>query len=176
VFATIDNQAFANAFLYMGVTAIVANQAPNSRRDGLFLTGTPSPRVYRMANVQGYDPTGLSPAPRTITELKARGRRMEPAELTARVDELAGSGVKVLLLHYALLPDQYAWWRPARAISGGHDRRARATTYPETISAGVMAFVRTSRYSLELCRPRRARVAGAVGPPRPYDEYLEPER
>ena len=33
VFATIDNQAYANAFLYMGVTAIVANEAPSSRRD-----------------------------------------------------------------------------------------------------------------------------------------------
>src|SRR4030095_11244654 len=58
VFATIDNQAFANAFLYLGVTAIVANQAPSSRRDGLFLTGTPSPRVYRMDTVQGHDPHG----------------------------------------------------------------------------------------------------------------------
>src|SRR3954471_3168922 len=43
VFATIDNQAFANAFLYMGVTAIVANEAPSTRRDGLFLSGNPSP-------------------------------------------------------------------------------------------------------------------------------------
>ena len=106
VFATIDNQAYANAFLYMGVTAIVANEAPSSRRDGLFMTGTPSPRVYRMASVQGYDPKGLSPAPRTITELMTRGRKMDPAELTKRVDELASDGVKVLLLHYSLLPDQ----------------------------------------------------------------------
>ena len=176
VFATIDNQAFANAFLYMGITAIVANEAPSSRRDGLFLTGTPSPRVYRMARVQGYDPTGLSPAPRTIAELLARGRRMELAELRERVDTLASSGVKVLLLHYALLPDQLrAVAAHAREIGLVTIGELGATTYPEAISAGVTAFVHTSRYSLELAPPDlRAKVAAApFGPPRiAYDEYL----
>jgi hypothetical protein len=176
VFAAIDNQAFANAFLYMGITAIVANEAPSSRHDGLFLTGTPSPRVYRMARVQGYDPTGLSPAPRTITELLARGRRMELAELIGRVDELASSGVRVLLLHYALLPDQLrAVAAHAREIGLVTIGELGATTYPEAISAGVTAFVHTSRYSLELAPPDlRAKVAAApFGPPRiSYDEYL----
>ena len=176
VFATIDNQAFANAFLYMGITAIVANEAPSSRRDGLFLTGTPSPRVYRMARVQGYDPTGLSPAPRTIGELLARGRRMEVAELIERVDTLARSGVKVLLLHYALLPDQLrAVAAHAREIGLATIGELGATTYPEAIGAGVRAFVHTSRYSLELAPPDlRAKVAAApFGPPRiAYDEYL----
>jgi hypothetical protein len=176
VFATIDNQAFANAFLYMGVTALVANEAPSSRRDGLFLTGTPSPRVYRMATVQGYDPTGLSPAPRTISELMTRGRKMDLAELTRRVDELASGGVKVLLLHYSLLPDQLrAVAAHARAIGLATIGELGATTYPEAISAGVRAFVHTSRYSLELAPPgMRAAVAAApFGPPRiPYDEYL----
>jgi hypothetical protein len=176
VFATIDNQAFANAFLYMGVTAIVANEAPSTRRDGLFLTATPSPRVYRMANVQGYDPTGLSPAPRTITELMTRGRKMDPAELTGRVDELARGGVKVLLLHYSLLPDQLRVVAAhAREIGLATIGELGATTYPEAISAGVRAFVHTSRYSLELAPPDlRAKIAAApFGPPRiPYDEYL----
>ena len=176
VFATIDNQAYANAFLYLGVTAIVANEAPSDRRDALFMTGTPSPRVYRMATVQGYDPKGLSPAPRTITELMARGRRMDPAELTTRVDELAGGGVKVLLLHYSLLPDQLRVVAAhARRIGLGTIGELGATSYPEAISAGVRAFVHTSRYSLELASPDlRAKVAAApFGPPRiPYYEYL----
>ncbi len=176
VFATIDNQAYANAFLYMGVTAIVANEAPSSRRDGLFMTGTPSPRVYRMASVQGYDPKGLSPAPRTITELMTRGRKMDPAELTKRVDELASDGVKVLLLHYSLLPDQLRVVAAhARHIGLATIGELGATTYPEAISAGVRAFVHTSRYSLELAPPDiRAKVAALpFGPPRiPYYEYL----
>src|SRR3954470_12004439 len=87
VFATIDNQAYANAFLYMGVTAIVANEAPSARRDRLFLSGRPSPRVYRMASVQGYDATGITPAPRTIGDLMTRGRKMDVSELARRVDD-----------------------------------------------------------------------------------------
>jgi Amidohydrolase family len=176
VFATIDNQAYANAFLYMGVTAIVANQATNSRSDALFTSGVPSPRIYKMANVQGYDGTGITPAPRTIPELMARGRKMDPAELTTRVDELASSGVKVLLLHYALLPDQLRMVAAhARHIGLATIGELGATTYPEAIGAGVRAFVHTSRYSLELAPADvRAKVAAApFGPPRiPYYEYL----
>jgi hypothetical protein len=176
VFATIDNQAFANAFLYMGITAIVANEAPSTRRDGLFLSGNPSPRVYRMATVQGYDPTGLTPAPRTIGELMTRGRKMDAAELSKRVDDLASSGVKVLLLHYSLLPDQLrAVAAHAREIGLVTIGELGATTYPEAIAAGVRAFVHTSRYSLELApADLRAQIAAApFGPPRiPYDEYL----
>src|SRR4051812_11694303 len=176
VFATIDNQAFANAFLYMGVTAIVANEAPSTRRDGLYLSGSPSPRVYRMASVQGYDNTGLTPAPRNIGELMTRGRKMDAAELSKRVDELASNGVKVLLLHYSVLPDQLrAVAAHAREIGLATIGELGATTYPEAIAAGVRAFVHTSRYSLELAPPdlRAQIVAAPFGPPRiPYDEYL----
>jgi Amidohydrolase family len=176
VFATIDNQAYANAFLYMGVTGIVANQAPSSRRDGLFLTGTPSPRVYRMATVQGFDNTGLTPAPRSIADLMTRGRRMASAELTSRVDDLASGGVKVLLLQYSLLPEQLRVVAAhARDIGLATIGELGATTYPEAIAAGVRAFVHTSRYSLELAPPDiRAKVAALpFGPPRiPYYEYL----
>src|SRR4051812_2740586 len=176
VFATIDNQAFANAFLYMGVTGIVANEAPSTRRDGLFLSGNPSPRVYRMATVQGYDPAGLTPAPRNIGELMTRGRKMDAAELSKRVDELASNGVKVLLLHYSVLPDQLrAVAAHAREIGLATIGELGATTYPEAIAAGVRAFVHTSRYSLELAPPDlRAKVAAApFGPPRlTYYEYL----
>jgi hypothetical protein len=129
-----------------------------------------------MATVQGYDPKGLSPAPRTIAELMARGRKMDPAELTTRVDALASGGVKVLLLQYALLPEQLRVVAAhARQIGLATIGELGATTYPEAISAGVRAFVHTSRYSLELAPPdMRAKVAALpFGPPRiPYDEYL----
>jgi hypothetical protein len=101
---------------------------------------------------------------------------MDPAELTTRVDELAGGGVKVLLLHYSLLPDQLRVVAAhARRIGLGTIGELGATSYPEAISAGVRAFVHTSRYSLELASPDlRAKVAAApFGPPRiPYYEYL----
>ena len=165
VFATIDNQAYANAFLYMGVTAIVANEAPSSRRDGLFLTGTPSPRVYRMATVQGFDNTGLTPAPRSIADLMTRGRRMTPAELTSRVDGLA-SGVKVLLCNTPSCRNSCAWWRRTRDRTG-HDRRARRDDIPGGDRRG-RAGLRPRRDTRSSSpRPTYAKVAALpFGPPR----------
>jgi hypothetical protein len=63
----------------------------------------------------------------------------------------------------------------AREIGLGTIGELGATTYPEAIAAGVMAFVHTPRYSLELAPPDlRAKVAAApFGPPRmTYYEYL----
>lgn len=176
VFATIDNQSYANAFLYMGVTAIVANDGADVRRGALFTSGQPSPRIYKMLDVQGYDPAGLTPPPRTIGELMTRGRKMGVVELNAHVDDLARRGIKVLLLHYTMAPEQVrAVAAHARDIGLATIGELGATTYPDAIGAGVTAFVHTSRYSLELAPPDlRAKVAAApFGPPRmTYYEYL----
>ena len=169
VFATVTSQAFANAFLYMGVTAIVANDGADARRGGLFTSASPSPRIYRMLDVEGYDPAGLTPPPRTIGELMTRGRKMAVPELIARVDALKAAGIKVVLLHYTVLPDQLrAVAAHARDIGLATIGELGATTYQEAIAAGVRAFVHTARYSLELAPPElRARVAAApFGPPR----------
>ena len=176
VFATVGNQAYANAFLYMGVTSVVANDGLDPRRGALFTSGTPSPRILKMETVSGYDITGLEPPPRTQTELMARGRKMSLLELTAQVDERARKGVSVLLLNYPMAPDQTrAVAARAAELGLGTIGELGATTYPEAIAAGVRAFVHTSRYSLELAPPDlRAKVAAApFGPPRiPYYEYL----
>jgi Amidohydrolase family len=175
-FATINNQAYANAFLYMGVTSIVGLDEPDGRRGSLFTSASPSPRIYRLDAIEGYDRTGVTPPPRTIRDLMTRGRKMTAAELTEQVDGLARRGIKVLLLHYPLSADQVRVVAAhARTIGMATIGELGATTYPEAISAGVMAFVHTSRYSLELAPPDlRERVAAApFGPPRvPYYEYL----
>jgi hypothetical protein len=176
VFATINNQSYASAFLYMGVTAIVANDRADARRGALFTSGQPSPRIYKMLDGQGYDAAGLAPRPRTVGDLMTRGRKMAGAELIKRVDDLASGGMKVLLLHYTMWPDQVRVVAArARDIGLGTIGELGATTYPEAIAAGVKAFVHTSRYSLELAPPElRAQVAAApFGPPRlRYYEYL----
>ena len=176
VFATINNQAYANAFLYMGVTGIVGSDEPGGRRGTLFRSAHPSPRIYEMDALQGYDEAGLTPPPRTLSDLMSRGRKLTPAELIKHVDDLAANGIKVLLLHYSMSPDQVrAVAAHARKIGLATIGELGATTYPEAIAAGVMAFVHTSRYSLELAPPElRAKVAAApFGPPRiQYYEYL----
>ena len=176
VFATINSQSYASAFLYMGVTAIVANDGPDPRRGALFTTAQPSPRLYKMRDVEGYDGAGLTPAPRTIGELITRGRKLAVAEMNATVDALAARGIKVLLLHYTVAPEQLrAVAAHARAIGLATIGELGATPYPEAIAAGVRAFVHTARYSLELAPPDlRVKVAAApFGPPRiTYYEYL----
>jgi hypothetical protein len=176
VFATINNQAYANAFLYMGVTAIIGSDEPGGRRGALVTSAVPSPRIYKLNDVQGYDDAGVTPPPLTIRDLTARGRKMDASELTKRVDDLARDGVKALLLHYSMAADQVRVVAAhARQIGLATIGELGATTYPEAIAARVMAFVHTSRYSLELAPPDlRARVAAApFGPPRiSYYEYL----
>ena len=176
VFATINNQAYANAFLYMGVTAIVGSDEPGGRRGPLFTSGIPSPRIYKMDAVRGYDAAGVTPAPRILSELMSRGRKMDPAELSKQIDDFSREGVKVLLLYYSLSPDQVRVVAArAREAGLGTIGELGATTYPEAAAAGVMAFVHTSRYSLELAPPDlRARVAAApFGPPRrAYYDHL----
>ena len=105
-----------------------------------------------------------------------KGRRLSDAELRDEVDRLARQNVKVLHLYYTLAPDQ------VRVVAARARERGLATigelgatTYPQAIGAGVMAFVHTSRYSLELAPPAlRDEVAKApFGPPRlQYYEFL----
>jgi hypothetical protein len=176
MFATINDQAYANAFLYMGVTGIVGSDEPGGRRGALFTSANPSPRIYKLEDVPGYDGSGVTPAPRTVAELLARGRKFSAAEVTKQIDDLAREGVKVLLLHYTVTADQIQVAAAhARQLGLGTIGELGATTYPEAIAAGVMAFVHTSRYSLELAPPdlRAAVAAAPFGPPRiRYYEYL----
>jgi len=169
VFATVNNQAQANAFLYMGVTSIVGLDEPGGRRGPLFMKASPGPRVYPLEVVTGFDESQLLEPPRTMAEMMTKARRMSAPELRAEVDRLAARGVSVLLLYYSLAPDQvrtvaaYARTRGLATIG-----ELGATTYRDAIEAGVMAFVHTSRYSLDLAPPPlREEVARApFGPPR----------
>jgi hypothetical protein len=175
-FSTQNNQAQANAHLYMGVTSIVGLDEPGGRRGPLYVDANPSPRVYKLDSAPGYDVEKLIPPPGSIGDLRARGTPLSEAELIKRVDALARSGIKVLLLHYELSPDQVrVVARRARELHMATIGELGFATYYEAIQAGVNAFVHTSRYSLELAPPEmRKQVAGApFGPPRTkYYEFL----
>jgi len=175
-FATQNNQAQANAHLYMGVTSIVGLDEPDGRRGPLYLQANPSPRVYRLAVVEGYDEEKLIPPALTIADLRARGTALSEARLVKQVDTLSQSGFKVLLLQYELSTEQVrVVARRARELQIPTIGELGFTTYHDAIKAGVNAFVHTSRYSLELApRNLRMEVAGApFGPPRiKYYQFL----
>jgi len=169
VFATVNNQAQASALLYMGVTSIVGLDEPGGRRGPLFLDADPGPRVHRFEALTGYDGSGLPPDQQIVYDLTTLGRQLSGIEVDREIDGLADAGVDVLLLYYTLSPDQLR-----RAVEHARARglatigELGASTYRDGIEAGVMAFVHTSRYSLDLAPPalRDAVAKAPFGPPR----------
>jgi hypothetical protein len=155
-FATVNNQAQANAFLYMGVTSIVGIDDPGGRRGPLFTSANPGPRIYRLGRVAG--------------------QAASDGGVVAEVERLSASGVKVLLLYYSLTPDQVAQAaKRGRELGLATIGELGSTTYDEASRSGVMAFVHTSRYSLDLAAPalRAAVAAEPFGPPRiKFYEFL----
>ncbi len=158
-FSTLNNQAQANALLYMGVTSIIGlGEPPGGRRGPLFLDAHPSPRIYRLDWEWSPDPS------------------VTGAALIERIDALARSGVKVLLLHYGMTPGQVrVTVSHARKLGMATIGELGSTTYSQGIQAGVNALVHTSRYSLDVAPPelRQAVAEAPFGPPRiKYYQYL----
>jgi len=158
-FSALNNQAQANAHLYMGVTSIVGlGEPPGGRRGPLYLDANPSPRIYRLD--WEWSPEASTPE----------------AELIKKIDALAQAGVKVLLLHYGMSPAQVrVAARHARELGIATIGELGLATYSEAIQAGVNAFVHTSRYSLDVAPPdlRKEVAEQPFGPPRiKYYKYL----
>ncbi len=127
-FAVLNNQAYANAFLYMGVTSIIG--VSGGRRGPLYEEADPSPTIFRLEDV-GAEPRSDEQLLRDI-----RRRKEE--------------GVRVLLLMYGLTADQLPL-----AVQEAH-RLGMATIgelgrarYADGIAAGIDAFVHTTRYSMD---------------------------
>ena len=177
VFAVVNNQAQANAFLYMGVTAIVGVGDEGQRRGPLYMKASPGPRIYPLADLMGIDFSAVAPEKLvSLSALVKYGRRMTDLELRADIDAKAATGVKVLLLYYTLNAHQVkVAARHARKRGIATIGELGATHYRDAIAAQVSAFVHTSRYSLDLApAPLRDDVAAEpFGPARGrFYEYL----
>lgn len=128
-FGVLNNQAYANAYLYMGITTLL--EVDGGRRGPYYPDAHPAPDIYRLESV-GDDPKD--------TEAHLRD-----------LDSLYRNGYRVALLKYALEPDQVAALTAHAHELGmvcigelGH------TTYTKAMQMGVDAFVHTTRYSLDL--------------------------
>ncbi len=136
-FAALNNQAYANAYLYMGVTSIIS--VDGGRRGVFFGDADPGPTAYRL---EGVGDEAVS------TE-----------ELLGQIDELHAGGYKVVLLMYELRPDQLrAAVEHAHSLGMGTIGELGFTTYSEAIDTGIDAFVHTTRYSLDIAPREMARA------------------
>ncbi len=138
-FATLNNQAYANAYLYKGITSII--EVDGFRRGPFYPNANPSPQIYRLEGV------GEEPATNE--------------ELIKRIDSLYDANFRVLLMMYSLTPDQtkmvYEYAKKKGMATIGE---MGLTTYKEAMDIGIDAFVHTTRYSLDVAtRPMANAVA-----------------
>ena len=128
-FAVQNNQNYANAYLYMGVTSIIG--VGGGRRGEFFREALPQPDIYMLESV-GDD-------------IKSTEEHLSDLQ------KLYEQGFKVALLKYALKPGQVMALK-ARATELGMACIGELgyTTYKEGIEIGVEAFVHTTRYSLDV--------------------------
>ncbi len=139
-FGVLNNQAYANAYLYMGITTLL--EVDGGRRGDFFAGASPSPNIFRLE--------GIGEEPGTT------------AAFLARLDSLHAAGYKVVLLMYGLWPGQIdTLVQRAHALGMNCIGELGHTSYREAMHAGVEAFVHFTRYSLELApRDMAAAVAG----------------
>lgn len=142
-FAVLNNQAYADSYLAMGVTSLIG--VAGGRRGPMFLDADPGPRIFRLESV-GDDPVASDDS------------------VLAAVDALAADGIRVALLMYGLTPDQL---RLAHLRAHEHGMATIGelgkATYAEGNEIGLDAFVHTTRYSLDAA-PRDMAAAVAMEP------------
>ncbi len=147
-FAALNNQAYANAYLYMGVTSIIS--VDGGRRGVFFGDADPGPTAYRLEGVGD--------------------EAVSTDELLGQIDELHAGGYKVVLLMYELRPDQLrAAVEHAHSLGMGTIGELGFTTYSEAIDTGIDAFVHTTRYSLDIAPHEMARAVAE----QPFSDDLE---
>ena len=164
-FGALRNQAFANAYLYDGVTTVyVATIVPDGGGDGetkILRTASPGPRLFLGAPVTGYSEEGKDPSNKPMTEHRLHDQRLSNQQLIARVDKLADEGFRGITISYDVWPDQ------VDVIVAEARRRGLAiigelgfTSYPYAVRAGVDALLRNDQYQMEMA-PATARLARA---------------
>ena len=128
-FATLNDQSYANAYLYEGVTSIIG--VSGGRRGDLFRSASPTPRIYELESVGDESAT--------------------TDELMEDLEALHGQGIRIALLMYRIEPEQLPILvQRARELGMGTIGELAAATYAQGDAAGVDAFVHTTRYCLDL--------------------------
>jgi hypothetical protein len=157
-FGAMRTQAFANAYLYDGVTTVyVPTILPNGGGDGelkIVRNASPGPRLFLGAPMTGYSEQGSDPSDKPMLDHRLHDRRLSNEQLIARVDQLADHGFRGVTISYDVWPDQID------VIVAESKRRGMATLaepaftpYPYAIHAGVSGLLRNDHYLLELAPP-----------------------
>jgi hypothetical protein len=157
-FGALRTQAFANAYLYEGVTTVyVPTVLPNGGGDGelkIVRNASPGPRLFLGAPMTGYSEEGADPSDKPMLDHRLHDRRLSNQQLIGRVDKLADQGFRGVTISYDVWPDQ------VDVIVAESKRRGVAvliepafTSYPYAIHAAVNGLLHNDHYLLELAPP-----------------------
>ena len=139
-FAVMNNQSYANAFLYSGVTTLIG--VDGGRRGPFCYDANPSPDYYMLESV-GDEP------------------KSDSAHL-ADLFSLYEKGYKIALLKYELRPDQLSFINSeAHKLGMGTMGELGFTSYKEASAMGIDAFVHTTRYSLDVATDEMHKAVAA---------------
>ncbi len=169
-FGSVANQAFANAYLYMGVTTVITVE--DNRRGKTFTNGSPSPVLYKQDAYWGADRIEVTNKPYRFENVNYR----DEVAIKHEIDSMAHEGAKVMLIHYGVKPNQLkAIVAACKAHHIATIGELGFTNYHEAVQAGIQSFVHTSRYTADILPDSvRALYSNApFGPPASYYyEYI----
>jgi hypothetical protein len=123
-FTVINNQSYANALLYMGVTDVIGVES--ERRGKFYHHSNPSPNVHML---------------REVGEEKVTNK-----EIIETINKHHKNGAEILLMMYKLTPYQVALaQKHAKKLGMGTIGELGMTKYKKGMEIGVDAFVHTTR-------------------------------
>ena len=118
-FATLNNQAYANAYLYKGITTIL--EVDEFRRGPFYDKANPSPDTYRLDGIAEES--------------------MATEDLIPWIDSLYNNNIKVLLMMYSLTPEQTKIvYEHAHSLGMATIGEMATTTYAQGMGIGIDAF------------------------------------
>jgi hypothetical protein len=169
-FGSVANQAFANAYLYMGVTTV--STVEDNRRGKTFWTANPSPSLYKQDAYWGSDRVESKKPGQLFENINYRNY----AQINHEIDSMAKEGAKSMLIHYGVKKEQL----PAVVAACKRNKLAMVgelgfSSYEDAVKAGVKSFVHTSRYTADVMPDSVRAVYGNApfGPPASYYyEYI----
>jgi hypothetical protein len=181
-FAGMNSQGQANAYLYMGVTSMVA--VSDARRGVIDFSASPSPHIYRMDSIGETDNWSLlAKRPEWALKLRDAGHPAElsPEDTLRQLTDTAQLGTRVVWLGHNVTAAN-AQWIIAHARQMGLVTYGEfvATPYQVGAEAGVDVLVHMGRYELgvipdELQRPLVEDTEGtAAATAYDYAERLPP--
>ncbi len=128
-FTVINNQSYANAFLYMGVTDVIGVES--FRRGKFYHDANPSPNIHMLREVGDV--------------------RLTDQQILDTIHKHHTNNAEILLMMYKLTPKQVELaHNEAKKLGMGTIGELGFTSYKKGMDLGVDAFVHTTRYSLDV--------------------------